>query len=477
MVPGGFDPVVGWTNISLFYVYALIFTITSFQIRRGVPIALSIEVAFSLFYFILFYSPYQTDLLGGQGYEISSFVRKTYPQGANQGLIVATIGFVAFHLGSIIPARQMNVGTDLWDERPGAYNLFDYGFTVVICGAIAFYQAAGFQSSDTNHYGGASKEVTIDPTAGNTAADGLYLLIALFCVIALSRVVSTVAQGRRLKFAHWLMLATVLLWSGYILVLGDRNNFFLIALAGIGGFAAFVKRVRWPAIVAMVAGALTLYQATEIGRAMPDLTVAGFVSAWEDQGKDKDKNDSSFGNTTVTLRATFDIVPTREPYRFGYYKVIGFGGIFPLIRGFLIQPGSGFTASAEELTFYINGPRSWSIGSNVLSDIYLDFGLPGVCIIMLLLGVFVSWYRFRIVRKGMSSRRILLYMIIIGTFCELPRYSLDFPVRLLAWGFFIFLVYEQVVLRFYPVRGARQVGSQVDVASHQSKSYREGGPA
>lgn len=453
MVPRGFDPVLAWVNIGLFYAYAILFAITRSRVRWGLPITLSIEVAFSLFYFILFYGPYQTDLLGGQDYEISSFVLNTFPEGANQGLLMATIGFVAFHLGSIIPVREAMVGTDVWNEQPGAYNLFDYGFTLVLCGTIAFYKAAGFQSSDTNHYGGSSKEVALAPTAGNTAADALYLFITLFCVIALSRAVSTVAQGRRLQFQHLLMLATVALWAIYILILGDRNNFFLIAVAAVGGFAAFIRKVRWPVIIGMIAVALTLYQAIEIARAMPEPSFDAFVDAWNAQGQDSDKSDSSLGNTTITLRATFDVVPNHETYKFGYFKLVGFGGIFPLIRGFLIQPGSGFTTSSEELTYYINGPRGWGIGSNILSDIYLDFGLPGVCVIMTGLGYFIARYRLRIVKSGLSSRRVFLYMILVGCFCELPRYSLDFPVRMFVWGFLIFFIYERIFLRLSIVKG------------------------
>lgn len=453
MVPRGFDPVLAWISISIFYVYAGLFVITPSRVRWGLPLTLSIEVVFSLFYYILFYSPYQTDLLGGQNYEISSFVLNTFPEGANQALLMATVGFVLFHLGSIIPVREAMTGTDFWDERPGFYNIFDYGLTLILCGTIGFYKAAGFESSDTNHYGGSSKELALAPTAGNTAADALYLFIALFCVIALSRVVSTIAQKRSLQFQHLLMLLAVFAWSIYILILGDRNNFFLIAVAGIGGFAAFIRKVRWPLIIAMVAVALTLYQAIEIGRAMPEPSLDAFVAAWNDQGQGRDKNDSSFGNTTITLRATFEITPDHEPYRLGYFKLIGFGGIFPLIRGFLIQPGSGFTTSAEELTYYINGPKGWGIGSNVLSDIYLDFGLLGICIIMTGLGYFIARYRLRIIKRGLSSRRVFSYMILVGSFCELPRYSLDFPVRMFVWGFLIFFIYEQIFSRLSIVKG------------------------
>ncbi|WP_083224610.1 O-antigen polysaccharide polymerase Wzy [Sphingomonas panacis] len=443
--PTGLNSSVGWTCITIFYLYFFMFCVNFARVRKKLPISLSIEVSFSLFYFLLFFGPYQSDLLGGLSYSISKFLPNTYPAGANQALLAATIGYVAFHLGTVLPRKVYPSGTDQWDENPHAYKAFDWLFSFILFSSMAIFKILGLQSSDVDRYSDAANH-TQRAQQSNTIADGIYNIIILFCILALSRLVSRIARGQGLNFAHWLMAICVALWSVMILIQGDRNNFFMIALAALCGVGTFKYRVRWPVIVVMMASALTLYQAVEILRMMPEPSVSAFSDAWQ-RHANQGNGDSSLGNTTATLRATFEITPKLSPYAWGYYKLVGFGGIFPFIRGFFITPGAGFVTSADALTYFMIGPSAgWNVGSNLLSDIYMDFGLPGIIILMTVTGYFVVRVRTTIIKRGMSTKRIFVYMVLAGTMTEMPRYSLDFPVRFLVWGFVILFIYEKLFL-------------------------------
>ncbi|AOH84272.1 hypothetical protein AWL63_10105 [Sphingomonas panacis] len=76
----------------------------------------------------------------------------------------------------------------------------------------------------------------------------------------------------------------------------------------------------------------------------------------------------------------------------------------------------------------------------------MDFGLPGIIILMTVTGYFVVRVRTTIIKRGMSTKRIFVYMVLAGTMTEMPRYSLDFPVRFLVWGFVILFIYEKLFL-------------------------------
>ena len=229
-----------------------------------------------------------------------------------------------------------------------------------------------------------------------------------------------------------------------MLIGGDRNNFLVVALGAVGGVAAFIREIRLPVLVAAVVPALIVYNTVEIYRQASDRSLAGLEEAYF-AANDREADASSFALTTLTVRATFDIAPKPQPYAWGYYKLIGFGGIVPLVRGVLIGKNSGFTDTSQVLAYYIIGPEAtWSLGSNPLSDLYFDFGQIGVVLGFALFGYVAAAVRNFIARKGPSSPRMFLYIVTLAMMSEVPRYTVDFPVRIVVWGYLIFWLYARI---------------------------------
>lgn len=438
--PKGFTPAIGWVCIGIFFAYALHVSIKKQFIYRKIPVILTTELALTIFYYILFFQPYLLHLLGVEQFWLSKFLGYTYENGANQGLILAVIGYISVHLGGLLPIQNLKKS----GPEPGLvnrYNLFDKLFAVFFSAVVFAYVASGLQSADTSRY------TNFD--ANSVAGDGIYVIIIMLCVLGISRAVATLANNRRLRAEHWFILALAAIWTLRILVVGDRNNFLIIALAAGGGVAAFLIKVRWPVIVAATFGALTLYSTIEIVRIMPDPTLDAFMEAYE-QANAPDPGGSSFGNTTATLRATFEITPDLVPFAYGRYKLIGFAGVIPLIRGYVLPQNSSFNATADALSYYMIGPSAnWSVGSNVLSDIYMDFGLLGVPVLMGAIGYLLARVRSAVASHGATAKVVFTYMILVGTVGEIARYSYDFPVRMLTWGLLIFIAYEIIFLRLF----------------------------
>lgn len=454
--PVGFDAFIGWISVAIFLAYFALMIFSDNRIFPKLPIVLSAELSFSIFYFVIFYMPYVRDLLGIGHYWSSSMISKTFPWNGNKAILISTAAYVSFHLGILIAGRVPPLLRYSVQKREavGAYNKFDWMVLFLLGSVILLIMGAGIKSADTDRYGLThAQAVAASSSGGSAIADNIYVVTIILCIVAVSRIVTAIARRGSLSPALIGLLAVVLFWSMRSIASGDRNNFLLIALAAAGGCATFVKRIRWSAVIVGVIVLFVGYQVVEITRSFDASKGESEIEAIDKyitESNDVDDN-GSFGNTTITLRAMFDIVPSKRPYGFGYYKMVGFSGIVPLVRGFVLNPKDKITTTADALTLYILGPNAvWNTGSNLISDIYMDFGLWGVPVLIAGIGFVLQSSRNSIVKNGLTSKRAFVYIVLLASISEIPRYSFDFPVRMFVWGWAMFAIYEGVFLRHKP---------------------------
>ncbi|MCK1704931.1 O-antigen polysaccharide polymerase Wzy [Bradyrhizobium sp. 146] len=436
-VPTGNDAYLAWPVIVLFYIYFIHSFLSSVRIRPDIPVYTSIETLFLMFYFLLFINPYQLHFLGISDLRNNSYLPFVYEHGSNQALVASALGFVAFHLG-------LSIGTGSNSNLPPAksanegqyYVAFGYIVLLLLSGFILIYEGAGLQSADEGRY--------TKITSGGAIADGIYLIITMLCIVAGSRAIALIAQRKALELPILLCLPIIAYWSARILLHGDRNSFFLIAIAAGGGFFTFIRRTSWMALAACVFASLVLYTTVETVRMSQDRSFSGLIARmFEARPSEEANRSSSFSITTATLRATFDIVPERLDYGYGKYKLIGFAGIVPLVRGSLLGSDAHMTNTAEVLSSYMLGPNAgWSVGSNLLTDAYMDFGPFGIPGLILLAGIFSGTVQKRAALTPFSTRTITFYLLVLGNFAELSRYTVDFPVRMLTWTYILFKAYD-----------------------------------
>lgn len=440
-VEPGFNPLIAVFCLVAAYAYIAYYALKSGEIVRGIKIRLSAEMGFVVFYYILFFWPYQQELLGiGAHYYDSAFVQNGYPDGANKAMILAVAGLAAFHIGNVFMPSKRPPRT-----RPMVlqtnYVMFDSLLAVVMVVSFSAFIYFNVQPDDLARYQRATSHGGEEATS---VENGLYLLTILLCLIGVSRIIAHLYFGRLLKLQHWIIIAATGFWMLFILIGGDRNNFLVIALAIAGGVAGFLREIRWPILLLSIVPALMIYNTIEIYRQASDQSIQGLIESFED-ASNRDDDESSFASTTLTVRATFEIAPQPEPYAMGYYKLVGFGGIIPLVRGALIGNTERFTDTAQVISYYVIGPQAtWSLGSNPISDLYMDFGQPGVVFGMAVLGYLAAALRAYITQRGPSAPRVFLYIALVAMMSEVPRYTIDFPVRLIVWGFALFWLYEKL---------------------------------
>ena len=435
----GASPPLIVANLAIIYAL-LVRSVCTVSAPHGIRTYFTVETLFLTFFFLIFYWPYQQYLLGNYDIATSRFLIYTFPAGTNEAMILCSVGAIAFSMGyrtilrgrgGVQTARPVHAAVDQVEYARRSGGVAGV-FLVLVCGV---YLAAGMRTEGEGRYTGTE-------SGGSTAE----LLSSVILVLALVVIGCWLYLRSTKENEPWLLrlgLLTSVVWSLRWVALGDRNSFLLIAIALVGGYFTFVRRASLLAFVIGLALALGLYNAVEILRSPQLLESVGIWGAITGGGASQTSDESSFNITTMTVRASVEVVPAQYPFAGGSFKLVGLLGIFPLFRGlyvYLIQPE--YVTSADLLGDVMLGPNAvWNVGSNIVSDSYLDFGALGVLAILSLLGALAGLATRSVSRSSYSVTSVVVYVAVLALFAELPRYSADFPVRVITWAaLFLFVM-------------------------------------
>lgn len=441
LVPDGADAVVIWPCLAIFYAVLLSAWRKPQRILPQIPIYLGIEVPFLIFCYLIFFLPYQQAVLGLLDLETSRFVAQTFAQKSNQAILLSACGVVAFYLG-VRWTRVMLFGKEIVPAERDLMLLPAASFGA-LTSLLALYFMAGWRAAGEGRYTGTS--------SGGAVADGVSLLITMFAMLSVALIIARMARRERLTLFNWLSLAPASYWCVWLLVAGDRNAALLIVLVAVAGLLTFRRAVGRVALILGLLVTLHAYDRVEALRHAPWFSVGELLSLEREAGE------TSFNITAITTRAALAAVPDRFDHGYGFYKLFGAAGIVPFVRGALAGERTTHLTSADVLTETLLPPGAgWNVGSNVIADIYLDFGTLGVPVVMFLIGRFAGWVRNRVMAEPFATSRIVLYLMTLALFAELPRYAVDFPVRMLVWTAAFIAVMRLIAPR--PVVGRSMIG-------------------
>jgi hypothetical protein len=450
VAPDGASPSVIWSVLILFYILFARSLRRPVEIRGGIRSYATVEVLFMVFYYVLFFWPYQMAVLGQLDLSKSKFVAATFVDESNRAIILASLALVTFLAGINTRRKEELLETPI-AEAGGSPRDRDYrGLASVLLvlqvGLIAIYIGLGLRSQGEGRYTGTQ--------SGGVVADGISLLVLMTCLISIALYIAFSSTGVRLPVSLVVCLALSAYWALRILLLGDRNSFLLIALIAIAGIFTFRVAGGRVTLLLLVVASLYLYNAVEAAREHRGATISTLFNSpttGSDQGLSmvKHRGDSSFNISTIGLRASISAVPDTYPYGNGKYKLIGVAGVLPLARGLILGSGTGFTDTSQLLTAVMLPPNpGWNVGTNMISDSYVDFGIPGVIVLPFLVGRFAAFTRRRLRSgKGDYTPSVVFYLLTLALLIELPRYSIDFPVRILTWTALLFGIYRLLFMR------------------------------
>jgi hypothetical protein len=443
-VPDGATPLVLIANLVTFYTLFLRAIAVHDRILPWLPSYFSVEVLFFVFSYLIFYYPYQLFVVGATDLGVSRYVSNSFVDGSNKAITLTTVGMLAFTIGyRALGEATRDVGADSGPSKMGHNNhqgaqshYFHAMATasgLLLLALVALYLLAGWRSAGEGRYTGT--------TTNSLGTEGLFLAILMLCMIVAALWVHAKAAEFRTPPMLAVGLVVAIAWTGRLLLLGDRSSLLLFGLVLVGGYFTFVRRSSL-LILAIVLGIwMFLYNIIEALRSIPNWYNTGnFWTLLENSRYYQDSSrESSFNITTMTVRAAVQAVPDTHDFMYGVFKLIQFSSAIPF-SGKLYLPylNPEHTSSAEMLgDIMIGGHASWNPGTNVISDSYIDFGVPGVVVILFAIGLFANAIRNYVARDPYDAHRLVMYLLTMASFAELPRYAIDLPVRLLVWAFIL----------------------------------------
>lgn len=434
-VKKGVDDVIVIFSLILFYIYFFRAISQPIKIVQNIPTNFKIDVFFLLFYFIIYYYPYQLYLLGL--YDLYSLTTSysSYIDYTNHALLLSDIGLICFMTGFNTKkyAKQIKPMT-ISKKGMGRLSVF---FLCMMLITSALFILSGGAIMFIGAYAGSD--------TGDITSNAIFSLVNLFYILGGLQALYTYYRMKRLSFINVVTLILLSIWTILLLFLGDRNSFFIIAIALAGGFYSFVKGISRIRIAFFVFIGLFLYNVVEVSRTLEDKSISNILENISgDSGKSDDGYGvTSFNTTTIGLRATFQAIDQNGHFFWGKFKVVSLTSLIPYSSRLFFGDEAGYLSSSSVLKSEMIGSNaSWGVGTNILSDTYMDFGVFGVIFFMCILGYYAGYIKNSIVRDPLNIKYFFLYILVLGYYAEISRYGVDFPLRTLVWTTIIFNVLQ-----------------------------------
>jgi hypothetical protein len=415
IVPDGAAPWVLAVNLVAFYLLFLRAFAVPDRILPGLPGYFSIEVLFLAFSYLIFYYQYQLFLLGAADLSESVYVSNSFIDGSNKAITLATVGMLAFTIGyRVLSQATRDVGADGDQSRSGRnehktsppqyFHAMATASSTLLLVLVALYLLAGWRSANEGRY-------TRTTTEG-LGLQGTFMLILMLCMVIAALWIYAMAAELRRPPMLAVGLAVAIVWSVRLLVLGNRSSFLLVALVLVGGYFTFVRRAPLMVLALAFGVWFFVYRIIESVRSIPNWYGSG--NFWELLSNSPDykasSTESSFNITTVALRATVQVVPDTYDFMYGVFKLVQFAAIVPF-SGKLYLPyvHPTYTNSPEMLRDVMIGPwATWDPGTNIISHPYIDFGVPGVVVMLFAIGLLAKAIRNYVARDPYDAHRMVM---------------------------------------------------------------------
>ncbi|MEE9409163.1 MAG: O-antigen polymerase [Polaribacter sp.] len=431
LYPTGINEGVIWFCLLIFYIYFIKSVSKPISILPHIKTFMKIDLFFMMFYYIIFFYPYQLHVLNIQDLSYSDFLYKAYAQYTNPAILSATIGLVSFQIGfhKVFKFKKVSISIVYPKKYFKKLNRIVAVFTVFI---LALYAKTGMVAMFASSYAGSK--------TGDVTYDAIFNLVTYFIILSVIAVLFYFINFRKLNLISIILLSISVIWCLALLVIGDRNTFFIIAIVIGSGYFTFIRGITRKKIILFLFPVLFLYQVVEVSRVSEERNLEAIWLAMTETNVEEEGLDiGSFGITTVGLRATFKIIEKNQGFFLGKFKFVSLTSIVPYSSRFFLDKNDPYTGSSNVLKEDMIGSNaSWGTGTNIISDAYLDFGIIGVVVIMYLFGYFGGFVKYKLINEPNNAQWIFIYLILIGYYSELSRYGFDFPLRSIVWTFLLF---------------------------------------
>lgn len=154
---------------------------------------------------------------------------------------------------------------------------------------------------------------------------------------------------------------------------------------------------------------------------------------------------SELAESVRTLHAAVEYVPEQIDHTKGVYSAAYILQSIPFSSSFTqwLFPHSQYLGSTTLLTFLIQGDnKSSGVGTTCIADIYIDFGMLGVFVLMFLFGCLLSYCDVLWLSLKTLPWFVCACLFIVTVFAVyLPRSAMLFQMKNIVWLFVILSLY------------------------------------
>ena len=399
-----FDKIIFYINLGIF----IISTITYFRSSKKMNY-LDFDTIFVCVYFVVGYIAtfyYNTD--------IYPYLFLHFPfdeRYINSSLWLFTIGILSYYIGRLVLCSGRNEG-----QRPIGFvvNTNLSSFLLILLFIVYLY------------LGGVNRYIDIYLRGENTG--GMVIQIEIL-VTALSYVIiATELYNKKLLSSYKIKKMPIIIISIITILLlyaGNRTLPSYFILSGLGLYALLFKPINLKKMLALMFLGIVGMWAIGLNRSGYNITPQQNAAMY-------------VVDMTINTRNTYVAMEYVDQYGFTYGKTMLYGilGVAPFLSS-ILGVDKNEIGSAEVLTQYTYDNMSVDrdyigLGTNVIADIYLSFGMLGVIILMFIVGILIN----RCTKSAMQMNyyAIIAYAIIVSMSVFGIRTGLTHVCRMLIWS-------------------------------------------
>ena len=230
---------------------------------------------------------------------------------------------------------------------------------------------------------------------------------------------------------------------------GDRGPIIRTLALYAGGWSIFFFRVRFGLfVIALVTGAMLMsfikeYRTHERGVSLSDRMEEGRYQIQDRRWYDVP---GELGGSVRVLNVAVKISEDGN-FFYGLFKMNNLISAVPFSSRYataIVGPYLRGLTTSSYMTGVILGPDSRTgVGTTIIADIYLDFGIAGCIVLMGLLGVFIAWIENRCF-TSLSLYFHTIYFIYLSLAFYWCRSAYITNSKEVLWTFLIVVVFQRV---------------------------------
>src|SRR5690625_869161 len=232
---------------------------------------------------------------------------------------------------------------------------------------------------------------------------------------------------------------------------GDRGPVLQIALLIGGAYAIFIKPILLRQLIVFISMGAFIFTILRFGRGRDAIEFeegnifARGYSGYQEQRDDINITDELATSVRIQYRA-LDVVPEKHPYLYGLtFLTVGIGIIPFGASAFLdlFEIPKIYSGSSNFFTFLGQGHYpTYGEGSEILADIYINFGLYGTFLVMFFFGVWSG----KIYRQAEAAKfiSILIILTLLYSALSMNRGMLFTPLKDIVYILFFNYIFSKI---------------------------------